>query len=964
MIKTTGNKRYRNHLLIRKVILYVIFIVSFFIVFFINIRIFTDNYRDRLQPQIRRAVIQVAQIIPQLEESELALRHVCDQMNNSWDRIAADNELDESNYDIPDTKSKLDEFIGETLSWMDRVTKLKVGRDGCVTVLDKETMTVIAHPDATSLGIKLNPDVPLTNDNVLNLRSITRSTRAEDLQARFILFELENPKDEEFWEFSDYDNYLYRSLYGCAIEYEDYYIVCGISFYERLSFLSNAFFITVFTYVLIWLVIKWICLVMNQRCETAKTMRNKLIAYSMIVCLLSFGVSVYLQTLTTVADDLKTMAHHAEVAVETLETYQKQSEKLGKWLDSFYEIQCRLASRMIRNRKSVPDRQIMKVYADYLNAKYLFLFDKNGNVVVTNSNYDHVKVGSKPDEPFYDFRVLLEGADSVILPPVRDPRYNEYLQYIGVSVRNKEDLCDGFVLIGIDPALRDELLDALKLDKVLNNLVIGLPEYAMAVDKQTLEIAATNGLGYVGENITELGIAPESLEQNFSGFVEVEGITHYAGVSASEDYYIVPVMHRSGNNGILDSSAKLMLEAACILIIITFFTLFNFQKDVIDAVPEEEASADEDLGTLEDEEVKSQGLFSGIRNRALVKEKKGFDDRWKVNKRSKRYQSPEGRIMVIIYRILLCFCLFILLPALYFEINTDSKISEISNLTYMISGRWQKGVNIFAFTSCIFLLCAMYVGSVLVDTILYQIARASDTRVETVCLLIKNAIKYVCVVIFIYYGLSQFGAKTQTLLASAGILSLMVSLGAKDMVSDILAGFFIIFESTYKVGDYIKVGNWEGIVTEIGIRTTKVKFVTDVKVFNNSSLRDIVCSEEVIRQSVKIGISYDADLEKIEDILKAELSEIGPDKIPGLRKGPMYTGISAFGESSIVLQIAMLVDSTTRFPALRALNREIKLIFDRHNIEIPFNQMVIHEAADQHTEKSEESPKIIETMKT
>ena len=944
MIKTPEYKKYRNRILIRKFILHAVLIISFFVVLFVNIDIYSDNYRDRLQPQIRRAVLQVAQIIPQLEESELALRRVCDQMNSSWDRIAADSELDESNYDIPDTKSKLDEFIGETLSWMDRVTKLKVGRDGCVAVLDKSTMTVIAHPDATSIGIRLNPDVPLTTDNVLNLRSITKNTRAEDLQAHFILFELDFPEDKDSEDFRDIDNYLYRSLYGCAIEYEDYYIVCGISFYERLSFLSNAFFVTVFTFVMIWLVIKWICLVINQRCETAKTMRNKLIAYSMVICLISFGVSVYLQTLTNVADDLKTMTHHAEVAVETLETYQKQSKKLGDWLDSFYEIQCRLASRMIRNRKSTPDRHTMQVYADYLNAKYLFLFDKNGNVTVTNSNYDHLKVGSKPEEPFYDFRVLLEGADSVILPPMRDQRYNEYLQYIGVSVRSKEDLCDGFVLIGIDPALRDELLDALKLDKVLNNLVIGLPEYALAVDKQTFEIVATNGLGYVGENVTELGISPESLEQKFSGFVEVDGIVHFAGVSASEDYYIVPVMHQSGNNGIFSSSCKLMLEAACILLIITLLTLFNFQEEVIDAAPKEETGVDPDDDDVDDEEAKVLGLFAGLKNRTLFREKNGFEERWKVNTRAKRYQTPEGRIMVIIYRILLLFCLFILLPTLFIGINADSKISELSNLSYMISGRWQKGVNIFAFTSCIFLLCAMYVGSVLVDAILYQIARASDAKVETICLLIKNAIKYVCVIIFIYYGLSQFGAKTQTLLASAGILSLMVSLGAKDMVSDILAGFFIIFESTYKVGDYIKVGGWEGVVTEIGIRTTKVKFVTDVKVFNNSSLRDIVCSEEVVRQSVKIGISYDADFEEIERILKEELSKIGPEQIPGLRKGPTYTGISSFDESSIVLTIAMFVEGNLKFPAVRALNREIKLIFDRNNIEIPFNQLVVHEA--------------------
>ena len=936
-------RRYRRRLSFRKFLLYAVLVISFFIILSKNISLYSENYKNRLKPQICRAVIQVARIIPQLEESETALRDVCDQMNTSWERMAADGLLDEADYNIPDTRSKLEQFIGETLSWMDRVTKLKVGRDGCVVVVDKDTMSVIAHPDQTSLGIRLIPDDPLTKDNVLDLRSITSETKAEELEAKFNLFELYNPKDADLWGFFDFDDYLYRSIYGCVIEYEDYYIICGISFYERLSFLSNAFFVTVILFILIWLIIRWISLVMDYRSETVKSMRNKLIAYSLIVCLVSFGVSVYFQTLTNVADDLKTMTHHAEVAVETLETYNKQSEKLGDWLDSFYEIQCRLAALMIQKRQTPLSREAMQMYADYLNVKYIFLFDESGSVAVTNSNYDHAKVGSNPENPLYDFGVLLEGADCVVLPPQNIEKYNEYLQYIGVSIRNEEDLCDGFVMIGVDPALRDDLLNALKLEKVLQNLVIGLPDYAVAVDKETLQISETTGLGYIGENVDEIGISRENLEQNFSGFIEVNDISYYAGVSASADQYLVPVMRRTPNRGVFTNSLTLMLEAACILLIIMVLTLFRFRQDVLDAAPTEADEADDmEIEIDDDEEIKIEGLFSGIRNR--IREKKGFEDRWNVGSRDRSSMTPEKRVRKIVYRLLLLFCLFVLLPTLYISINTDTKIGELSNLTYVLSGKWEKGVNIFAFTSCIFLLCAMYVGAVLVDAILYRIARASDTRVETICLLIKNAIKYICVIIFVYYGLSQFGVNTQTLLASAGILSLMISLGAKDMVSDILAGFFIIFESAYKVGDFVEVGNWKGTVTEIGLRTTKVKRETNVKIFNNSSMRDIVSSEDISRQTIKVAVSYDADIEEIGRILETELQKVGPDKIPGLRMGPKYEGVSSFEDSSVMIQIAIYVESTTRFPALRALNREVKLIFDRNGIEIPFNQVVVHEA--------------------
>ncbi len=126
---TSEQKKYRKHIRIRKILLYAVLVVSFFVVLVKNFGIYKANYKERLMPQIRRAVIQVAQIIPQLEESEAALRKVCDQMMNSWDRMAADGLLQEGDYYIPDTEAKLEQFVGSTLSWMDRVTKLKVGRD-------------------------------------------------------------------------------------------------------------------------------------------------------------------------------------------------------------------------------------------------------------------------------------------------------------------------------------------------------------------------------------------------------------------------------------------------------------------------------------------------------------------------------------------------------------------------------------------------------------------------------------------------------------------------------------------------------------------------------------------------------------------------------------------------------------------------------------------------------------------
>ena len=137
---------------------------------------------------------------------------------------------------------------------------------------------------------------------------------------------------------------------------------------------------------------------------------------------------------------------------------------------------------------------------------------------MTNSPYDHYSLSEDPADPSYEFRSLLDGVYGVIQEPALDKRFSENVQYIGVSLRNKEDLCDGFVMIAVDPALRDKLISPLTVDTVLSNLIIGLPEHAIAVDKATLEIIATTGIGFKGASVEELGIRKENLTEDFSGF--------------------------------------------------------------------------------------------------------------------------------------------------------------------------------------------------------------------------------------------------------------------------------------------------------------------------------------------------------------------------------------------------------------------------------------------------------------
>ena len=529
---------------------------------------------------------------------------------------------------------------------------------------------------------------------------------------------------------------------------------------------------------------------------------------------LVLGISWYMQVLSETTGDLKTMEKHAQVAVETLDTYRDIRSKINDWLDKQYLIQCKIAaSAMSLVPRDELTREDMKELAELLDVKHVYLFDKTGKVVVTNSPYDHFVLSSDKESQSYAFRPLLDGVDHIIQEPQTNDVLGEYMQYIGVSLRDQNDLCDGFVQIGVDPLLRDQLIEPLNVDTVLSNLVIGLPKYAVAIDKETLRITGTTGIGYKGQPIEELGVSNEALTTNFSGFLWINGTEYYAGFSESSDLYLVPIVPRTRSFDAFLYSLMLAAVSFVTLILIIIAALFHYDSMVIDAAPKDDTENDHEADKIPDNELdEDYGLFSGFSNLIKVQDKFLFEERWKVNS-SNGEQTPEIRIRKVIYRLLLIFCVINLIPVVWFNFFGNNDFDNLNGLAYIIMGKWEKGLNIFAVSSCVYLLFILYLLIVLVTRILYHIARVSDTRVETVCLLLRSSLKYICAVVFIYFGLSQFGVDTQTLLASAGILSLVIGLGAKDLVNDIIAGFFIIFEGSFKVGDWITVGNFSGAVT-------------------------------------------------------------------------------------------------------------------------------------------------------
>ena len=192
--------------------------------------------------------------------------------------------------------------------------------------------------------------------------------------------------------------------------------------------------------------------------------------------------------------------------------------------------------------------------------------------------------------------------------------------------------------------------------------------------------------------------------------------------------------------------------------------------------------------------------------------------------------------------------------------------------------------------------------------------------------------------------LSAWGVNTTTLLASAGILSLIIGLGAQSLISDILAGFFIVFEDEFRVGDIVIIDGWRGSVDEIGIRATKIiDWQGNVKIVNNSAMTNLLNRSNMPSRSVSdIAIPYGTDLLKLEAGIPKLMEEIYAAHPDVMTAVPVYLGVQELADSAVVLRFIVNVDERNIYSGARVLNHDLLLGFRKLGVECPFPQMDVH----------------------
>lgn len=222
-------------------------------------------------------------------------------------------------------------------------------------------------------------------------------------------------------------------------------------------------------------------------------------------------------------------------------------------------------------------------------------------------------------------------------------------------------------------------------------------------------------------------------------------------------------------------------------------------------------------------------------------------------------------------------------------------------------------------------------------------------RKKTLILLLESTFKYTLYFFTIVIILSIFGVPVASLIAGAGILGLAVGFGAQSLVEDVINGFFILFEDQFAVGDFVAIAGKEGIVQEVGLRTTIIRNLAgEIYIIPNGNIREVTnySISEDLRVMVDVRIPYAENLTVAIDELEKLCEMVQEEKSDILTSGPTVLGLNELAENGMVLRLLARTRPMEHWGMGRYLRQRIKEHFDKIGIEITYPHLVLLSKTD------------------
>lgn len=227
------------------------------------------------------------------------------------------------------------------------------------------------------------------------------------------------------------------------------------------------------------------------------------------------------------------------------------------------------------------------------------------------------------------------------------------------------------------------------------------------------------------------------------------------------------------------------------------------------------------------------------------------------------------------------------------------------------------------------------INSLITRSIYRKEGNRETGRVVTITELVKKIIKYLGVFFGFLIILDTAGISPQTIIATAGIGSLAIGMGAQSLIKDVINGFFIIAEDQFSVGDLVTIGDLEGVVETLDIRVTKLRaFDGRLFIIPNGEIKIVINNQRgQMRAMVEIPIHREADPDGVIALFEREVAPFRKD--PKVLGGPEVWGMTANDAEGYVITVAAYAKEGDQYSLERDLRKTLTQALKREGIPYP-----------------------------
>jgi small conductance mechanosensitive channel len=218
-------------------------------------------------------------------------------------------------------------------------------------------------------------------------------------------------------------------------------------------------------------------------------------------------------------------------------------------------------------------------------------------------------------------------------------------------------------------------------------------------------------------------------------------------------------------------------------------------------------------------------------------------------------------------------------------------------------------------------------------------AERRHQRTRALGAVLRSAASVTILMIALLMVIDVLSIPTGPILASVGVLSAAIGFGARDVVTDLLSGIFMILEDQFGVGDSIDAGDAKGTVEDVGLRITQLRDVDGVVwyVRNGTVKRIGNLSQGHSRAVVDVPVAYTEDTARVREIMIETANALFEDSDWSDRFGveaPTVAGIESMDGDHLMMRVAVRTAPQKNFEVARELRLRLKNAFDVEGIKV------------------------------